>query len=151
MAIHIEPIVKRDRSAAKDRRIITGRFYRVRSGRGWALAANPSAPPPTPIRRPARIAVMLALAHRLRAAMERGVYESYAGVASALGVTRSRISQLLALTALAPDIQEEVLFLEAVDGVEPLSERALKSLVHMSSWAKQREAWAHIRDKRAGA
>jgi hypothetical protein len=33
------------------------------------------------------------------------------------------VTQLLDLTLLAPDIQEAVLALEAVDGVEPMSER----------------------------
>ncbi len=32
------------------------------------------------------------------------------------------------------------LFLEAVDGVEPLSERTLRAAVHAGSWAVQRAA-----------
>ncbi len=46
------------------------------------------------------------------------------------------------LLLLAPDVAERVLFLEAVDGVEPMAERALRSLVRHESWAGQRRAWA---------
>jgi hypothetical protein len=148
MTIHIEPVDTKDRPATRQR-VIAGRMYRVRSGHGWGLSASPPVKPAT-VRRPARIAVMLSLAHRLRSDLEQGVYENGAAVASALGVTRARITQLFALTFLAPDIQEELLFLEAVDGVEPLSVRALYSLVRMSEWSRQREAWVHIRDKLAG-
>jgi len=41
----------------------------------------------------------------------------------------ARVSQLLDLLMLAPDLQERILDLEAVDGVEPLSERSLRAVV----------------------
>jgi len=44
----------------------------------------------------------------------------------------------LALLQLAPDVQERVLFLEGVDGVEPLTERDLRPIVRVSSWPDQR-------------
>jgi hypothetical protein len=45
------------------------------------------------------------------------------------------------LTLLAPDLQERVLGLEAVDGVEPISERELRKVAHAGSWSTQRKAW----------
>lgn len=123
-------------------RIVTGRLYRVRSGRGYRFTSQEPQPPPEPVRRPARVALMLTLAHRLHKAIEQGLYTNRAELASALGVTRARISQLLDLLLLAPDIQEELLFLEAIDGAEPLSERALRDIVRTgSAWAAQRRAW----------
>jgi ParB-like chromosome segregation protein Spo0J len=62
---------------------------------------------------------MLALAHTLEAAIAAGEFADRADVARHLGFTRARVTQLLDLTLLAPDIQEAVLALEAVDGVEP--------------------------------
>jgi len=104
-------------------------------------------PPPkaVPARRPARVAQMLALGHRIQAALDSGEYKDQATAARALGVTRMRITQLLNLTFLAPDIQEEILFMEAVDGREPLAERDLRALGRYEAWAEQRRAWSGLR------
>ena len=61
-----------------------------------------------------------------------------ADLARQLGFTRARISQLLDLLMLAPDLQEQLLDLEAVDGVEPLTERALRVVVKLEGWGAQR-------------
>ena len=42
------------------------------------------------------------------------------------------------LTLLAPDIQEQVINLEAVDGEEPVGERRMRDVVRMGSWVSQR-------------
>lgn len=60
------------------------------------------------------------------------------------GVTRARVTRLLDLTLLAPDIKEAILHLEAVDGVEPMSERALRAVAQSPVWAKQRRFWASL-------
>lgn len=88
---------------------------------------------------------MLALAHDLQGKLDRGEHPDQATLARQLGFTRGRLSKILDLILLAPDIQEEVLHLEAVDGVEPLAERALHDVARHASWAEQREAWASIR------
>jgi hypothetical protein len=67
---------------------------------------------------------MLALANDLQGKLERGEHPDQATLAAQLGFTRGRLSKLLDLTLLATDIQAEVLHLEAVDGEEPLAERA---------------------------
>ena len=40
---------------------------------------------------------------------------------------------------LAPDIQEEILFMETENGEEPISERMLEAIVRESSWDDQRK------------
>lgn len=127
-------------------RTITGRLFRVRAGQGWKLTEDEPQPDPEPVHRPARVAHMLALAHVLQDAIDEGVYESRAEVARKFGLTRARVTQFLGLVMLAPDIQEEVLFLEAIDGVEPLSVRALRPLVTLAPWEEQRRVWRAIRD-----
>jgi hypothetical protein len=42
------------------------------------------------------------------------------------------------MTNLAPDLQEEILFLEAIDGREPLSGRALRGVLRVTAWDEQR-------------
>jgi hypothetical protein len=65
---------------------------------------------------------------------------SRADVARLLDLTRAGVIQLLDLALLAPAIQEQVLFAEAVDGLEPMSERHLRVVVRSDAWADQR-AW----------
>lgn len=125
-------------------RIFKGSLFRVREGRAWAFTEEPPAPPPPQVRRPARVAQVLARAHHLQAAIDRGAYADRADAARQLGFTRARITQILDLLQLAPDLQEHVLELEAVDGVEPLSERALREVVRHEGWAEQRALWARL-------
>jgi len=106
---------------AADGRIFTARLYRIRTGCGITLSTAP--PPPrrvhVPVRRPARIAVMLALAHKLQQAIDQGKVKDGAEVARRLGVSRARVAQILGLALLPLADQERILWLEAVDGREP--------------------------------
>lgn len=129
-------------------RIFTGQLFRVRDGHGWGFTDEAPEPPPAPVYRPARVAQMLALAHRLEAAIERGDYRDRAVVARQLGFTRARVTQLLDLTLLAPDIQEQVLNLEAIDGCEPLTERSIREVVAQTNWEEQRRVWDALRQHR---
>jgi hypothetical protein len=118
-------------------RVVTGPLHRVQRGHGKRFVQEP---PPGPVRRPARVAVMLALAHKIQDAIDRGTVRDRAEVARRLGFTRARITHLLDLTLLAPDLQERILALEAIDGAEPISERALQAVAHAGSWGDQRLA-----------
>lgn len=125
---------------------VRGELYRVH---GRAVAFTPDAPPPAlvrePVKRPARVASMLALAHHMEAAVKSGKYLDHAALARALGFTRARISQVSSLTMIAPDIQAEILALEAVDGREPLAERALRPVANALVWERQREIWRGVK------
>lgn len=54
--------------------------------------------------RPAHVARMLALAHHLQDAIDRRLVPDRATVARKLGFTRARVTQLLDLLLLAPDL-----------------------------------------------
>ena len=123
------------------RRVLKGTLFRTRA-RGVRYGTAPPPAKPEPVRRPAKVATLLALAHKIQDAIDRGAVADRATVARRLGFTRARVTQLLDLTLLAPDIQEWVLELEAVDGVEPMSERWLRRCTHAGPWKAQREAWA---------
>ncbi len=131
-------------STAAGPRVVTGQLHRVQRGHGKRFVSEP---PPGPVRRPARVAVMLALAHKIQDAIDRGTVRDRAEVARRLGFTRARITHLLDLTLLAPDLQERILVLEAIDGVEPMSERALRMVAHAGSWAEQRRLWPALGDR----
>lgn len=63
---------------------------------------------------------------------------------------RARVTQLMDLTLLAPEIQGQVLHLQAVDGVEPTSERALLEVVRQEIWAEQQMEWVQLGAAHAG-
>lgn len=124
--------------------VVRGQLVLARRAHGRIVLAAPEATPtaPTePVRRPARVAQMLALAHHIERSIEAGIYSDRADAARHLDLTRARVTQLCDLLVLAPDIQEELLFLESVDGVEPTTERALRPLLRTLSWRDQRAAW----------
>ena len=116
-------------------RVVTRQLHRVQRGHGKRFVPEP---PPGPVRRPARVAVMLALAHKIQQAIDSGTVRDRAEVARRLGFTRARVTHLMDLTLLAPDLQERVLDLEAIDGAEPFSERELRRTARERSWEKQR-------------
>lgn len=124
-------------------RVIEKPLFR-RKSRSVTLAETPPPAKPEPVRRPAKVAQQLALAHHLQAAIDRGAIADRADVARKLGLTRARVTQLLDLLLLAPDLQDAVLGLEAVDGAEPMAERTLREVAHAGTWAEQRTAWARI-------
>lgn len=125
--------------ALSDRLFLKGTLYR-RQGRRVELSDTPHLPPErrTQVRRPAKVARMLALAHHLQRAIDQGLVADRAAVARNLDQTRARITQLLDLLLLAPDLQVLVLDLEAVDGVEPMTERQLRVVAHAATWGDQR-------------
>ena len=130
--------------------VYEGQLFRRRAGRRVAFDETPPPPEPEPVVRPARVARMLALAHHLEAAIERGEYVDRADVARRLGVTRARVTQLLDLTLLAPEIQEAILDLVAVDGHEPIAERELRPVVRCAAWGEQRRVWRGLTVGRVG-
>ncbi len=103
------------------------------------------AEPQPPKSYPAQIARTLALAHALQKRVDSGEFADYADMARALGFTRARICQFMDLLLLAPDIQEEILFLEVAPGGHSLTDRGLRRVVATSDWSDQRRRWAAAR------
>jgi hypothetical protein len=117
------------------------RRHRAHGRVEFSTQSESPASPRTPVRRPARIAQMLALAHQLERSIDAGVYADRADAARSLGLTRARITQLCDLLGLAPDLQEALLRLESVDGVEPTTEHAIRPVLRMLVWSAQRAWW----------
>ena len=61
-------------------------------------------------------------------------------------VTRARLTQTMNLLNLAPEIQEEILFLSALGhGRCSVSERQLRPIAAEVDWRRQRRMWAGLR------
>ena len=75
---------------------------------------------------------MLALAHHIQRQIDDGAVPDYASAASALGVTRARLSQVMSLLLLAPDIQARIAMGKLI-----LTERTLRRVVGEPEWEEQ--------------
>lgn len=96
---------------------------------------------PLPGRVP-RIAKLMALAIRFDKLIADGIVANQSELAHLAQVTQPRMTQIMNLLHLAPDIQEQVLFLKPVtSGRDPLHERALRPLSQISDWNRQRAIW----------
>jgi hypothetical protein len=117
----------------------------TKHGRGRKELESGAEPPaPTPGRLP-RVARLLALAHRLEQLVRTGVVKDYAEAARLGHVTRARISQIMSLLYLAPDIQETILFLPRVErGGDPVVLHELLPIAAAADWAKQRRLWRRL-------
>jgi hypothetical protein len=96
-----------------------------------------------------RIARLLALAIRFDRLLRAEQFRDYAELARLGRVTRARITQIMKLLDLAPDIQEQILFLPKLKG---LNERNLRPIVRRIDWNEQRRMFRKILDRldRAG-
>jgi hypothetical protein len=83
----------------------------------------------------------MALAIRFEALVEERKMQDYAELARLGGVTRARMSQIMKLLQLAPDLQEQILFLPAIQG---LNERNLRAVVRRLDWSEQRRLFQRI-------
>ena len=93
-----------------------------------------------------RVARLLALAIRFEELVTGGVVQNYAELARLGYVSRARVTQIMNLLELAPDLQEEVLFLPVhSSGRDTITERALRSLAAEPDWRMQRRLWWRIR------
>jgi hypothetical protein len=99
-----------------------------------------------------RITRLLALALKFEELIRSGTMTNYAAVAKVARVSRSRVTQMTALLNLAPDIQEEILFLPAAEARQlRISEPSLRRLTATLLWNRQREYWKNLRrSARAG-
>lgn len=110
------------------------------------LKEGPCQPRPEELVEPGRVpraARLLALAIHMERLLREGVARDYAELARMAGVTRARLTQIMNLTLLAPDIQEQVLNLPRTrQGRDPISEPQLRSIAAVTDWHKQRRLWA---------
>jgi hypothetical protein len=104
---------------------------------------------PTLVRLP-RITKMMALAIRLDYLIKSGQVTDQAELARVGHVSQARLTQIMDLNLLAPDIQEEILGMSSCQtGTEHLGERDLRPLVSMPCWRKQRQMWQFLQSQKA--
>ena len=104
-------------------------------------AGRPTKPKPeaeVPMRIP-RITRLMALAIKFQDMVDRGEVRDYADIARLGYVTRARLTQIMNMLLLAPDIQERLLCSFPDDLLhEPPVERHLRRVAAAVDWAEQR-------------
>ena len=92
-----------------------------------------------------RVARLMALAIRFEHLVRTSQVASYSQLARLGRVTRARISQIMNLLLLAPDIQEQALFLPRVlCGRDLIQMQHLQPIALEWDWGQQRRRWASL-------
>jgi hypothetical protein len=93
-----------------------------------------------------RVTRLMALAIKFDGLIRDGVVRDFADLARLGCVTRARLTQIMNLLLLAPDVQEAILFLpRTTKGRDPVSERNLRRLTGIVQWPRQRKLWREMR------
>ncbi|MCK4626401.1 MAG: hypothetical protein KAV00_13870 [Phycisphaerae bacterium] len=99
----------------------------------------------TPQGRIPRVSRLMALAIKFDHLLASGAVRDQAELAELGHVSRARVTQIMNLLHLAPDIQEEILFLPRVsEGRDPITERHLRHIAADPDWKKQRRLWQKL-------
>lgn len=94
-----------------------------------------------------RISKLMALAIHFEQMLKDGHVQDMATLARYGQVTRARMTQIMNLLILAPDIQETILNLpQTTKGRDEITIRGLQSIALQSDWTIQRQMW----DKTSG-
>lgn len=92
-----------------------------------------------------RVTKLMALAIRLDQLIRDGHVSDQAELARLAHVSRARLTQIMNLLQLAPDIQDAILHLPmTARGRDEITERVLRPIAGMVSWKGQRRAWQTI-------
>ncbi len=138
--------------------IFTGSIFRVRRGKGTSFqrskpkrqsGENQELEPAIPaIPGPIPLAYTLAFAHHMEHLISSGEVKDRAELARIFGLSRARVTQILDLTLLAPDIQEEILFMEATGkspgSFQAINERTIRWVARTREWGEQRKTVTRI-------
>lgn len=127
------------------KRPIRRAFHVARTDRGAREFRRGEAPRrPTPGQIP-RLSRLMALAIHFDRLLATGQFQSQADLARAGRVTRARLTQILNLTGLAPDLQEKLLFLQPyTNGRAPWTERQIRPVAAEPNWDKQRKLFSQL-------
>ena len=129
-----------------ERVTVNCRFHIVRRGRRTELHEGVKTPlhdaSATPV---PRISRLMALAIRFDDLIRNGAVSSMAELAALGHVSRARVTQIMNVLNLAPDIQEELLhFHSTARGRADITEREMRPVATISSWSRQRDRWQRM-------
>jgi hypothetical protein len=126
---------------------ITKQIHFAIKNRRKIAMPGPAPKPSAPAGRTPRVSKLMALAIRFDQLLRDGKVADQSELARLAHVTQPRMTQIMNLLHLAPDIQEAILHLPPVaEGRDPVTERDLRPIARLMDWAKQRKVWRALRD-----
>lgn len=129
---------EKDEGAVKVEMTLPARLRRKGSTKGQppGQALKPGSPTRIP-----RITRLMALAIKFQEMVDRGEVRDYADLARLGYVSRARLTQIMNLLLLAPDIQADILTAECKNKIK---ERVLRRLTQIPEWGPQRLRWHEL-------
>lgn len=101
-----------------------------------------------PVGRIPRIARLMALAIRGEKLIHEGVVADQSELARFGHITTARMTQIMSMLSLAPDIQEQILLLPLTErGRDAVKETDVRPITATLDWRKQRRMWAALQPK----
>ncbi len=123
---------------------ITRNFHTTRR-RDGRQHLRPGPAPETPKGKIPRISRVMALAIYCDELLRTGQITNQSELARYAQISRARTTQILTLLNLAPDIQEEILFLPRTTGGRgDIQEMDVRRIAKELDWGKQREMWSKV-------
>jgi hypothetical protein len=87
-----------------------------------------------------RVSRLMALAIKCDGLIRSGVLRDYTDIARLGRISKPRVTQIMNLLILAPDIQEHLLFLPPTTSCrDEISERHLRGIAKLVDWTEQRK------------
>ena len=124
---------------------VTKQIYFAVKGHRKRAIDGPAPDVNEPAGRIPRVAKLMALAIRFDDLLRTGQVHDMSELARLAQVSQPRMTQIMNLLHLAPDIQETILHLPHVmDGRDPITERDLRSISQRKCWQKQHELWCAL-------
>jgi len=108
---------------------------------------KPSKPPKRPKVPP--VVRTLLKARQWRRQLDAGEVASQAAIARREGITRARVTQIMALLRLAPDIQQSILSLASGPNPPTISELTLRPITYLQDPQRQTAAFKEVIDHRS--
>lgn len=123
---------------------VTRQFHVARRKHGRKQLKDGSAPDVAKGRVP-RIARLMALAIRCERLIQDGVVANQSELARLGHITTARMTQITSLLNLAPDLQEQILFLPRIElGRDVFKEADIRPIAAVLDWRKQRRMWSAL-------
>jgi len=120
-------------------------FRKGQNGRKQIREGKAPDPEPLPVGNIPRISKLIALAIKMDGMIRDGIVKDYTELATLGRVTCARITQIMKLLYLAPDIQEEILFLDRVTtGKDPIVEKQVGKISQYDYWQTQRNEFISL-------
>ncbi len=108
------------------------------------MVVGKTLPPPKAPRVP-RVKELLLQAREWQKMLNSGEVRNQAEIAQREGITRARVTQIMHLLNLAPEIQDHILNMPKSSQRPPITDRALRPITQINDHHEQLEAFQELR------